>query len=71
MGLIFFVKKTMKQIMVQCINAVKNKLQCKLGYFDMFGFDFLIDEDMKVRFNYDWIDFIIIPTSYSFMSVFP
>jgi hypothetical protein len=40
----------MKQIMVHCVQAVKSKLQCRLGYFDMFGFDFLIDEDMKVKF---------------------
>jgi hypothetical protein len=39
---------TIKQIMVHCVNAVKHKLQCKVGYFDMFGFDFMIDEDMKV-----------------------
>lgn len=43
-------QKTMKQIMVHCVQAVKSKLQCRLGYFDMFGFDFLIDEDMKVKF---------------------
>ncbi|XP_022100588.1 probable beta-tubulin polyglutamylase isoform X2 [Acanthaster planci] len=40
--------KRMMQIMTHCFNAVKNKLQCKLGYFDLLGFDFLLDESMKV-----------------------
>ena len=40
----------MTQIMTHCFNAVKNKLQCKLGYFDLLGFDFLLDEEMKVIF---------------------
>ncbi|XP_033642169.1 protein polyglycylase TTLL10-like [Asterias rubens] len=40
--------KRMTQIMTHCFNAVKNKLQCKLGYFDLLGFDFLLDEEMKV-----------------------
>ncbi|XP_038062248.1 probable beta-tubulin polyglutamylase [Patiria miniata] len=40
--------KRMTQIMTHCFNSVKNKLQCKLGYFDLLGFDFLLDENMKV-----------------------
>ncbi|XP_072553536.1 uncharacterized protein ttll10 [Salminus brasiliensis] len=40
--------KRMQQIMTQCFLAVKAKLQCKLGYFDLIGCDFLIDEDFKV-----------------------
>ncbi|KAK6472365.1 protein polyglycylase TTLL10-like [Huso huso] len=38
----------MQQIMMQCFLAVKSKLECKLGYFDLIGCDFLIDEDFKV-----------------------
>lgn len=34
---------------MQCFQAVKAKLDCKLGYFDLIGCDFLIDEDFKVR----------------------
>nr|XP_019567704.1 PREDICTED: inactive polyglycylase TTLL10 isoform X1 [Rhinolophus sinicus] len=40
--------KRMQQIMVHCFLAVKSKLECKLGYFDLIGCDFLIDEDFKV-----------------------
>ncbi|XP_023651633.1 protein polyglycylase TTLL10 [Paramormyrops kingsleyae] len=40
--------KRMQQIVMQCFMAVKNKLNRKLGYFDLIGCDFLIDEDFKV-----------------------
>ncbi|NXU81278.1 TTL10 polyglycylase, partial [Oreotrochilus melanogaster] len=40
--------KRMQQIMVQCFLAAKHKLDCKLGYFDLIGCDFLIDENFKV-----------------------
>nr|KAF6394961.1 tubulin tyrosine ligase like 10 [Molossus molossus] len=38
----------MQQIMVHCFLAVKSKLECKLGYFDLIGCDFLIDDNFKV-----------------------
>ncbi|XP_065141235.1 protein polyglycylase TTLL10 [Paramisgurnus dabryanus] len=40
--------KRMQQIIMQCFQAVKGKLDCKLGYFDLIGCDFLIDENFKV-----------------------
>ncbi|KAM4609916.1 protein polyglycylase TTLL10 [Polymixia lowei] len=40
--------KRMQQIMTQCFFAVKSKLDCKLGFFDLIGCDFMIDEDFKV-----------------------
>uniref|UniRef100_A0A8C5P3D9 Protein polyglycylase TTLL10 n=1 Tax=Jaculus jaculus TaxID=51337 RepID=A0A8C5P3D9_JACJA len=40
--------KRMQQIMAHCFLAVKSKLEGKLGYFDLIGCDFLIDEDFKV-----------------------
>ncbi|NWH82829.1 TTL10 polyglycylase, partial [Piaya cayana] len=40
--------KRMQQIMLQCFLAAKHKLACKLGYFDLIGCDFLIDENFKV-----------------------
>uniref|UniRef100_M3YRG2 Tubulin--tyrosine ligase-like protein 10 n=1 Tax=Mustela putorius furo TaxID=9669 RepID=M3YRG2_MUSPF len=40
--------KRMQQIMAHCFQAVKSKLHCKLGYFDLIGCDFLIDENFKV-----------------------
>ncbi|NXG59924.1 TTL10 polyglycylase, partial [Hemiprocne comata] len=38
----------MQQIMLQCFLAAQHKLDCKLGYFDLIGCDFLIDENFKV-----------------------
>ncbi|XP_055044893.2 protein polyglycylase TTLL10 [Misgurnus anguillicaudatus] len=40
--------KRMQHIIMQCFQAVKAKLDCKLGYFDLIGCDFLIDENFKV-----------------------
>ncbi|KAL1021099.1 hypothetical protein UPYG_G00008810 [Umbra pygmaea] len=40
--------KRMQQIIIQCFLAVKAKLDRKLGYFDLIGCDFMIDEDFKV-----------------------
>ncbi|XP_067573185.1 inactive polyglycylase TTLL10 isoform X17 [Pseudorca crassidens] len=40
--------KRMQQIMAHCFLSVKSKLKCKLGYFDLIGCDFLIDENFKV-----------------------
>lgn len=34
--------------MAHCFLSVKSKLKCKLGYFDLMGCDFLIDENFKV-----------------------
>lgn len=38
----------MQQIMTQCFLAVKSKLDCRLGFFDLIGCDFMVDEDFKV-----------------------
>ncbi|OXB78178.1 UNVERIFIED_CONTAM: hypothetical protein H355_007320 [Colinus virginianus] len=40
--------KRMQQIMLQCFLAARHKLDRKLGYFDLIGCDFLIDENFKV-----------------------
>nr|XP_015822474.2 protein polyglycylase TTLL10 isoform X1 [Nothobranchius furzeri] len=40
--------KRMQQIMIQCFQAAKSKLSNRLGFFDLFGCDFIIDEDFKV-----------------------
>lgn len=40
--------KQMHRIVLHCFNSVKHKLQCKIGYFDLYGMDFMIDADMKV-----------------------
>ncbi|KAK7128876.1 hypothetical protein R3I94_017186 [Phoxinus phoxinus] len=40
--------KRMQTVIMQCFQAVKAKLDCKLGYFDLIGCDFMIDEDFKV-----------------------
>lgn len=44
-----FLQKRMQQIIMHCFQAVKGKLDCRLGYFDLIGCDFLIDENFKVR----------------------
>ncbi|KAG8569161.1 hypothetical protein GDO81_014280 [Engystomops pustulosus] len=40
--------KRMQQIMIHCFLSVKSKLECRRGFFDLIGCDFLIDEDFKV-----------------------
>ena len=50
----------MKTIMLYCFQAVEHKLKAKIGYFDLYGFDFLIDDAMKVsvyqqRSGYEFI----------------
>ena len=39
--------------MTYCFNSVKTRLHCKIGYHDLYGFDFMIDEEMKVDFEND------------------
>jgi len=34
--------------MKYCFNSVKHKLQSRLGLFDIYGFDFMIDSNMKI-----------------------
>lgn len=41
-------KLTMQSIMKACLRSVEGKLERKLGYFDLLGFDFMIDSDFKV-----------------------
>uniref|UniRef100_A0A8C9TPC3 Tubulin tyrosine ligase like 10 n=1 Tax=Scleropages formosus TaxID=113540 RepID=A0A8C9TPC3_SCLFO len=40
--------RRMQHVVLQCFQAVKSKLERKLGYFDLIGCDFMIDEDFKV-----------------------
>lgn len=39
---------TMKEIMLLCFHASKNKIQQTQGMFELLGFDFMVDENMKV-----------------------
>ena len=34
--------------MLICFRSVEHKLERKSGYFDLLGFDFMIDDNMKV-----------------------
>ncbi|XP_029910699.1 protein polyglycylase TTLL10 [Myripristis murdjan] len=40
--------KRMQQIMTQCFFAVKSKLDRRLGFFDLIGCDFMIDDEFNV-----------------------
>ncbi|XP_067873087.1 protein polyglycylase TTLL10-like [Heterodontus francisci] len=40
--------KRMQEIMTICFNTAKTKLDCKLGYFELLGCDFIIDQNFKV-----------------------
>ncbi|XP_038629237.1 protein polyglycylase TTLL10-like isoform X1 [Scyliorhinus canicula] len=41
-------EKRMRKIMIQCFLAVKGKLECKLGYFNLLGCDFMVDQNFKI-----------------------
>lgn len=34
--------------MTQVIHSVRFKIQRKIGYFGIYGYDFMIDDDMKI-----------------------
>ncbi|KAM7542361.1 hypothetical protein Aperf_G00000014310 [Anoplocephala perfoliata] len=38
----------MRRISTNVFNAVKNELACRIGFFEIYGMDFMIDDDMKV-----------------------
>ncbi|XP_034027354.1 protein polyglycylase TTLL10 [Thalassophryne amazonica] len=40
--------RRMQQIMTQCFLSVKSKLDCRLGFFDLIGCDFMFDADFQV-----------------------
>ena len=35
--------------MLICFRSVQHKLERKSGYFDLLGFDFMVDDNMKVK----------------------
>ncbi|XP_060575183.1 probable beta-tubulin polyglutamylase isoform X1 [Ruditapes philippinarum] len=40
--------KQMQKIMIHLFNSVKHRLQSRIGYFDLFGLDFMVDTNMKI-----------------------
>ena len=42
-------QRRMVSIMTTCFNSVKHKLSHAIGYFDLLGFDFMLDQQLNVR----------------------
>ncbi len=40
----------MQRITTQVFHAVKEKLCSRVGFFEIYGMDFMVDDAMKVRF---------------------
>lgn len=53
----------MHQIMTTCFHSVRQKLHRRSGTFDLLGFDFLIDDDFKVRLSHRLDKVLQITTS--------
>ena len=47
-NLSYLMQRRMKAIMATCFNSVRHKLSHKIGYFDLLGFDFMIDTHLNV-----------------------
>ncbi|CAK8697990.1 uncharacterized protein LOC143449276 [Clavelina lepadiformis] len=41
-------KRRCQQIILHCFQAVRHKLECRLGFFDLIGCDFLVDDNFKI-----------------------
>lgn len=41
-------RRRCQQVMLHCFQAVRHKLECKLGYFDLIGCDFLVHDDFSI-----------------------
>lgn len=41
-------QEQMQSVMLTCFHSVQGKLQRRLGYSDLLGFDFLVDEHFQV-----------------------
>jgi len=40
----------MWSVMTTCFNTVKDKLDNRLGFFELLGFDFMLDDSLKVSY---------------------
>ena len=43
-----YLQEKIKTVMQHCFNCVKNKLEAKVGYFELYGYDFMIDTNFNV-----------------------
>jgi hypothetical protein len=41
--------RRMKAIMSTCFQSVRHKLSHRVGFFDLLGFDFMLDSQLNVR----------------------
>ena len=48
MHICLFLQEKIKTVMQHCFTCVKSKLEAKVGYFELYGYDFMIDTDFNV-----------------------
>ena len=50
-SMIVIPQPAMCRIMLTCFHTIKDKLHNRLGYFELLGFDFILDATLKVKLS--------------------